>query len=206
LELVHKRRPDLILLDLKMPVLDGFETARRLKDDPNDRQIPIVIVTASSLNQADPRFSGIPFDGWLRKPLEGPELWREMSRHLFGVQSEDPSRQTIISSKCDPGVLPNEKTRQQWLELAGHLRNEWLNECHLLRQRSYVTRTESFAERIVHIAREYNQPVLLQWAEELHRQAGSFDIKQMGNTLAQFDALIENIENQACQHPINTPS
>ena len=46
LQRVSQERPDLILLDVMMPIMDGFETCKRLKDDPETRLIPVVIMTA----------------------------------------------------------------------------------------------------------------------------------------------------------------
>jgi CheY-like chemotaxis protein len=52
LALVAAQRPALVLLDLAMPVLDGFEVCRRLRADPTTRAIPIVVMSASERRQA----------------------------------------------------------------------------------------------------------------------------------------------------------
>ncbi len=46
LEIARSQRPDLILLDVVMPEMDGYEVCRRLKDDPRTRSIPVIFVTA----------------------------------------------------------------------------------------------------------------------------------------------------------------
>lgn len=46
LDLARESRPDLILLDLKMPVMDGFECLEKLKEDPDLKLVPVVVVTA----------------------------------------------------------------------------------------------------------------------------------------------------------------
>jgi signal transduction histidine kinase/CheY-like chemotaxis protein len=53
LAIVIREKPDLVFLDLAMPELDGFELLRRMKDDPVTRHVPVAIVTASRLEQAD---------------------------------------------------------------------------------------------------------------------------------------------------------
>jgi CheY-like chemotaxis protein len=49
LEAARARRPDLILMDLRMPVLDGYETTRRLKADPDLREIPVAALSAQAM-------------------------------------------------------------------------------------------------------------------------------------------------------------
>ena len=46
IEKARQSRPDLIVLDIMMPVLDGYETCRRLKEDPLTKEIPVVLLTA----------------------------------------------------------------------------------------------------------------------------------------------------------------
>jgi putative two-component system response regulator len=66
--------PEVVLLDLMMPGLDGFETCRRLKSNPESRLIPVLLVTA--LRSRDDRIRGVEVgaDGFLTKPPDWPEL------------------------------------------------------------------------------------------------------------------------------------
>jgi len=75
LEMAHSEQPDLILLDVMMPGLDGFETCRRLKDDPKTRHIPVVMVTA--LDQQEDRVRGLNSgaDDFLTKPIDDVTLF-----------------------------------------------------------------------------------------------------------------------------------
>lgn len=71
---VAAEQPDLVLLDVMMPVMDGFEACKRLKDDPETRLIPVVIMTA--LGQVEDRIKGIEAgaDDFLTKPVHRDEL------------------------------------------------------------------------------------------------------------------------------------
>jgi len=74
LDSVAKHQPDLVLLDVMMPKLDGVEVCRRLKNDPETRLTPVVLVTA--LSALDDRIRGLEAgaDDFLAKPVERTEL------------------------------------------------------------------------------------------------------------------------------------
>jgi CheY-like chemotaxis protein len=63
------RRPDIILMDLQLPTLDGFEAARQIKEEPNLKEIPIVAVTASAMIGERNRILASGFDGYIAKPI-----------------------------------------------------------------------------------------------------------------------------------------
>jgi two-component system, cell cycle response regulator len=90
LEIAGREFPDLILCDIRMPVMDGFEVARRLKADPALRGIPVIAVTAS-VSGAD-RESAIAagFDGFVAKPIE-PEPFLEQIREWIAPRSGEAS-------------------------------------------------------------------------------------------------------------------
>lgn len=77
LELSRKHHPDLILLDLKMPKMDGREAARRLKADDALKNIPVIAVTASGLRM-DQEAMASQCDGFLYKPVDKAVLVREL--------------------------------------------------------------------------------------------------------------------------------
>jgi two-component system cell cycle response regulator len=70
ISIVHSWKPDIILLDVMMPKLDGYETIKRLKADENTKDIPVIIVTALNdvTNQVKSIKSGA--DDFLSKPIE----------------------------------------------------------------------------------------------------------------------------------------
>ena len=79
---VERERPGMILLDLMMPRLDGFEVARKLKADPSTAGIPIVAVSA--LARPDDREAALAAgcDDFVRKPFELDELEAKIRSYL----------------------------------------------------------------------------------------------------------------------------
>ena len=79
---VSGERPDLILLDIMMPGMDGIETCRRLKTDPDTRGIPVVMVTTKGDNSMIERAQAAGCDAYLTKPLERAALMEKVRAYL----------------------------------------------------------------------------------------------------------------------------
>ena len=82
-ELVRQHMPDLVLMDLAMPVMDGREAMRVLRDDPRTAGVPVVVLTAMALSVDRDRMIAEGFDGLLIKPCMPPHLLQEV-RTLIG--------------------------------------------------------------------------------------------------------------------------
>ena len=70
----RKEHPDLIICDLQMPIMDGYEVVRELKKDPLLRSIPVIAVTALSMPGDRNQVMSAGFDGYLSKPID-PETF-----------------------------------------------------------------------------------------------------------------------------------
>lgn len=82
LKALAERRPDLILLDLQLPDIDGFELARRLKADPATRAIPIVAVTSYAMPTDRAQALAAGCDDYVAKPINTRELPQLVARYL----------------------------------------------------------------------------------------------------------------------------
>lgn len=91
IEKVKKMKIDCVLLDMKMPVMDGETCANKLKSDKLFKDIPIIAITASALKVSQERISRI-CDGYLHKPVSKSELVRELIRFLNHKTLEDRSQ------------------------------------------------------------------------------------------------------------------
>ena len=69
LDVLGKKHPDLVLLDILMPGIDGIEALRRLRESPRTVDIPVVAVTAQAMKQDRERALEAGFDGYVEKPI-----------------------------------------------------------------------------------------------------------------------------------------
>lgn len=82
MELAVASPPDLILMDLSIPVIDGWECTRRLKADPRTRSVPIIALTAHAMRGDEERAREAGCDGYLSKPISPRKVVEEVRRVL----------------------------------------------------------------------------------------------------------------------------
>ncbi len=75
-------RPDLILMDIQMPVLDGYEATRRIKANPELKAIPIIVVTSYALSGDEAKARAAGCDGYITKPYSPRQLLAKIKEHL----------------------------------------------------------------------------------------------------------------------------
>ena len=75
--------PDLVLMDIDLPGIDGMEALRRLRDDPRTRLVPVAAVTALAMAADRERVMRAGFDGFLEKPISVRDLPAQVRRLLL---------------------------------------------------------------------------------------------------------------------------
>jgi CheY-like chemotaxis protein len=85
MELAIQEQPDLILLDMSLPVMDGWEAASRIKANPKSSHIPIIGLSAHAMSGDKAKALAAGCDDYLTKPLNDELLWEKLD-FFFGVQ------------------------------------------------------------------------------------------------------------------------
>jgi CheY-like chemotaxis protein len=80
--LARSERPDLILMDISIPRMDGWEATRVLREDPSTRDIPIIALTAHALADDRKRATEVGFTSYLAKPVEPNAVVAEVRRWI----------------------------------------------------------------------------------------------------------------------------
>ena len=101
IEMTQRLKPDLVLMDLALPKLDGWEATRRLKSDPATASIPVIALTGHALAGHAERAREAGCDSFITKPCVPDELVAEITRvlgmsspagHTAGARSDNASR------------------------------------------------------------------------------------------------------------------
>ena len=79
---VAKQRPDLILMDIQLPVMDGYEATRRIKADPALSAIPVIAVTSYALSGDEEKARAAGCDDFVPKPFSPRQLLAKIRQYL----------------------------------------------------------------------------------------------------------------------------
>jgi two-component system cell cycle response regulator DivK len=79
---VARQKPDLILMDIQMPVMDGYEATRRIKADPATKGIPIIAVTSYALSGDEQKARDAGCDDYVPKPFSPRQLLAKIRQYL----------------------------------------------------------------------------------------------------------------------------
>ncbi len=187
-DLTLSKKPDLILMDMRMPVLDGFGATMEIKANEGLRHIPVLAVTASTLKEGELKIRQI-CDAFIRKPFSPADLSRELQRFLkIRPESVAAAPAVDISEPNTAQIM-----RERWPELAQKLSREreevWPGLCQTLT----VRRISQFAGRLQQWADDYRAPMLRRYGETLAEQSQQFDLDNLPKTLAKFPEMITTI-------------
>jgi CheY-like chemotaxis protein len=196
--LAERHRPDLILMDMRMPELNGYEATRLLKANPALKQIPVIAVTASSFREEEAKARTL-CEGFIRKPFNRAELVAELQQFLkrageaaAAKRAEAPGPPAAAAAAEVPAELVT-----KWPELLARLRAEqsggWPELCETLELKP----VEDFAARLRALGESYGAAPLRDYAAELLEQAQQYDLDRLPKTLEAFPPLIETLAARA---------
>jgi response regulator RpfG family c-di-GMP phosphodiesterase len=188
-----------IISDIVMPGMDGFEMAEALKSSPKTKDIPIIVLSASStVEQKEKVLNSDFFTAYLEKPLNVNHLLKELSHIIPWSRTADLSART--PGEASPGAdAPyrfnelSEETLKRLPRLIKILREEMLP---LTEKFKGVLKTEEvkqFALKLKQLGEEFAVPGLIDYAHRLDEFEREFDIEGIEKSLADFPAMLEKL-------------
>ena len=86
IHMARDKQPDLILMDIQMPVMDGIEAAKILKADEKTKTIPVVAMTAYAMKEDEEKIRQSGFDGYFTKPIDTQVFLKKIGTYFTNSQ------------------------------------------------------------------------------------------------------------------------
>ena len=190
LEMVKKIMPDLILLDLRMSDMDGYEVAGRLRTDPLTSAIPLIVFTASALNSDKIMETGL-FDGCVLKPVSRAALRSQLSKFLphSVIIRSSPTSQPVNNI---PETLPLELINAL-PEFKERLETVILPFWESIKDQLVLFKIEEFATELKSTASLFNFPFLNEYASNLTNSVETFDLERINEEVKNFGLIINRL-------------
>jgi len=183
----EKFQPALILMDIRMPEMNGYEATKLLKNNPNTASIPIIALTASvNFNDEKAQIEAHGFDGYLSKPINISKLIRKLSRYLkytaFNYDSEVKTKELEIFNLVELAYIPElkKKLKQEIMPL-------W-EDANIMVETKVVAK---LAKNLLKLGNEYNIPAFISYGESLLKNNKKFNIAEIMKALKQFPDLVK---------------
>lgn len=177
LELLRQEKPDLILMDLKMPIMDGYEATAIIKQDPDLADIPVIAMSASVLSFDKTKSL---FDGALAKPFQIMDLEQEMARFLKHQYSSQPPATLAQKAHLTLDSLPPDLTKKIHAILIRHDKKS-----------GNLSDAARLGHEIEQLGQDEKHPDLAQIGKNLNASAVKFDVLRVEQLMAELQRYIK---------------
>lgn len=191
-EFVKVFKPDLILMDLRMPVVSGYEATAIIKNDAEISHIPVIAFTASSMRSDEARINR-EFDGYLRKPIQKSELVKELMKYLkFTKITEEKSSQESIIDDDFEETLPKDTLLKQ----VSILSNAFSERSKSLLEYMDLSEIGTFINDMKAVCSENNIKLLDKFINNLRNDYNNFDIDSLKRNLTSLPNMLANLKTK----------
>jgi signal transduction histidine kinase/PleD family two-component response regulator len=185
LSLAKRIVPNLIITDIRMPILDGFDLLKKLKSDNGLKHIPVIAYSASVMKAQRDRIRKSEFTGLLIKPVQVTELYLELMNNLPYKTTKAPvSEQSVqvinITKEISdlPGLIHSLDTQ---------FKDVWLT----FGIRQPIDEILDFGNQLARLGKNHNASIIAGYGEELVSAADSFNIEAILNLIRKYPGIIE---------------
>lgn len=187
-------KPDLILMDMKMPEMNGYEATANIRASEGIKDIPIIALTASAMKGDEKKIKAAGCNGYLSKPVDKIALMNEIAKFMpEKVKKEEISNEQGDEDYTIDGTVDKNRLNNALEALNGELKER----CDGLRKSLVIGAVAAFAESIIELGKETSISALTQYGRAIKGQAESFDLLNLRKSLDLYDEIIKQLNELA---------
>jgi signal transduction histidine kinase/CheY-like chemotaxis protein len=182
-------KPDILLLDVRMPGMDGYQVLDEIRKIPTLEFLPIIAVTASNLKSEDNKLRE-RFSGFVRKPFSQLELFEELADFLPQSPRAEPGNETASPGQPETAPAASAPVPK---ELISQLRLLLLDPWPTIRDTVAVNESKVFAQGLEGLGQRWHCQPLVTYAQKLLQDAENYAVTELEKHLGEFGALVEQL-------------
>jgi PAS domain S-box-containing protein len=190
LEIMNTMVPDLVIADIRMPVMNGFVLLEKIRGNEKFRQIPVIAYSASVMKEQREKIYKSGFSGLLVKPIDIAELFAELVKCLpYYTTDTEP----LVQEKRDPCLHSGIKDYDGLIrELEGSL---------LVKRKTFKTRQPigeimDFGNSLISLGTHHSCNIIIQYGQKIVAAADNFNITSLLDLLKQYNRIVETLKGQ----------
>ncbi|MFP4528420.1 MAG: PAS domain S-box protein [Candidatus Kapaibacterium sp.] len=189
LEKLNYFRPDLVLMDLHMPNMDGYQTLKRIRRQKEYDGLPVIALTASAVKEKVEEIRKI-FDGYMSKPITRKNLLDAIAGYLPPDKVTISNEETLSGSDEGNGYNLGEFTPK----MIDAINEELIPEIEIVRKTLYISKIRELIDNVKKMNKTLHSKNLDKFARELEAEAETFRIANIVKILTQFPGIIKQAQ------------
>ncbi len=190
--MAKQHKPDVILMDLRMPVMNGYEATTQIRNDEELKKIPVIALTASGMKEDKEKSRQSGFDSFLTKPVQRSDLFHELSLYMKHSKIE---KCPVKSGKREKPTDISPEILEKLPEIVDRLENEYMVLWKSAVETGFFDNIAEFASQIKEFGEECSLETLQNYGNDLSIQVSSFDIENINVTLNSYPRLVKKIRH-----------
>ncbi len=188
LSMAERIVPDLIITDIRMPVLDGFDLLDKLKSNDVLKHIPVIAYSASVMKAQKDRIRESEFAGLLIKPVQVTELYLELMKNLPYKSTKAPGPEQSV---------PEINFTKEITDLPGlihSLDTSFNDTLKTFESRQPIGEIKAFGNQLIKLGKDHNAVMITEYGKDLISAADSFNIVAILNLIRKYPVKVELIK------------
>jgi PAS domain S-box-containing protein len=189
LEIMNKMIPDLVITDIRMPVMDGFVLLEKIRENEKLKQIPVIAYSASVMKEQRERIYKSGFTGLLIKPVSIQELYAELIKCLpYNIQETETKEAQFRKQHSNTGIT----------DLAGliqKLEGSFLEKRKSFELRQPLGEIKKFGNSLIKLGNDHSCSLIIEYGEKIVSASDNFNITSLLDLLKQYPRHIESLKS-----------
>lgn len=197
IQMAETYMPDIILMDMKMPEMDGFEATKKLRQIDFLYEVPVIALTASAMSGDEEKILDAGCSSYIAKPVEKGALLREMAKFIPDkIKSAKSKSSEADRSESDSDISESDSNYAilNKTELLDKLNGDLMQQNNKLKQTLIIGNVKTFGEELSQIGVNHNSDLVVKYGERIVNLANNFDLINIKKALEYYPQIIMKLD------------